>query len=477
MAINKFSLVVPLVLSAYLLYGVAEVEDRGDAFIGYNEKPVGCTDVFADCKSRATVNDCIHDPYLMRQFCPVACAVSRCTFQGTMEGTIKGYGTQSGTRSYFQRIGTLLSLPETHARDFTGPDSKLLLSSLGVGTYLGNNDRQTDEAVSTAIIFSVSHGLNVIDTASNYRWGMAEEAVGAALSALLAGSSVDQFAADPAGNTKKPDITRDMLFISTKAGFVTKALAADLMSSGKLMLADIVADVHCMHPAYLTASLDLSLKHMKLETVDLLYLHNAAELQLPQLGYDRFMKAISEAFFAMEGFRDAGKIRYYGLATWDAFRVPPGHHTHLNLEDVVALAENLKGFSHGFRFIQLPVNVQMTEFWHKPWQRVQGVNMTVSEAAQRLGIGVFASSPLGEGALVKELLGQLDGVKELVNLPLTSMKLLQVSRSAPGLLSSLVGHKTKEYVLSNMDVTLVPPLATKVFNSTWHHMVQIINGN
>ncbi len=37
------------------------------------------------------------------------------------------------------------------------------------GTYLGNEDDEIDEEVVSAIVKSVAHGCNVIDTARNYR--------------------------------------------------------------------------------------------------------------------------------------------------------------------------------------------------------------------------------------------------------------------------------------------------------------------
>lgn len=45
----------------------------------------------------------------------------------------------------------------------------LKLSSLGVGTYLGSETEAEDEKVTCGIIESVGHGINVIDTARNYR--------------------------------------------------------------------------------------------------------------------------------------------------------------------------------------------------------------------------------------------------------------------------------------------------------------------
>ena len=53
-------------------------------------------------------------------------------------------------------------------------DPWLYLSSLGVGTYLGTSSREDDLAATAAVVQSVAHGWNVIDSASNYRDGHGE---------------------------------------------------------------------------------------------------------------------------------------------------------------------------------------------------------------------------------------------------------------------------------------------------------------
>ena len=74
----------------------------------------------------------------------------------------------------------------------------LTLSNVGMGTYLGEPDRSTDMAVTEAIKASVQSGINVVDTAINYRSQKAERAVGAAVGELgrggrrLQGSAVHQ---------------------------------------------------------------------------------------------------------------------------------------------------------------------------------------------------------------------------------------------------------------------------------------------
>lgn len=53
--------------------------------------------------------------------------------------------------------------------------------------------------------------------------------------------------------------------------------------------------------------------------------------------------------------RALGRLRFYGLATWECFRRPPGDPLHLSLSDVTGLAVRAGGVQHGFRYVQLPV--------------------------------------------------------------------------------------------------------------------------
>ncbi len=83
--------------------------------------------------------------------------------------------------------------------------------------------------------------------------------------------------------------------------------------------------------------------------VDLLYLHNPAEMQLGSLGSQAFMQRLGEAFTWAEGARKKGLIQAYGLATWDCFRKAPGSAGYLSLLSIVQLAQQVGGVDHGFR--------------------------------------------------------------------------------------------------------------------------------
>ena len=79
------------------------------------------------------------------------------------------------------------------------------LSTVGLGTYIGAPDDQTDFDVYNAVkLMVMSGGVNVIDTAINYRCQKAERTLGAALKTL----------------NRKYGVQRDELFISTKNGYI-----------------------------------------------------------------------------------------------------------------------------------------------------------------------------------------------------------------------------------------------------------------
>lgn len=65
-----------------------------------------------------------------------------------------------------------------------GMSQPLYLSSIGIGTYLGDTSEKTDKLVEDAIVNSVLSGTNVLDTAINYRNQRAEKSMGRALGTL-----------------------------------------------------------------------------------------------------------------------------------------------------------------------------------------------------------------------------------------------------------------------------------------------------
>ncbi len=56
---------------------------RTDAFIGYTEQAT-CRDRLPNCKEKAKQGACLQDPYAVRTFCPLSCAVTKCLASGTL---------------------------------------------------------------------------------------------------------------------------------------------------------------------------------------------------------------------------------------------------------------------------------------------------------------------------------------------------------------------------------------------------------
>ncbi len=90
---------------------------------------------------------------------------------------ISGFATSEGTKKFDQNSG----VNQTNFKEF----ANLTLSNVGIGTYLGDADARTDELVTNAVKNSIISGINVIDTAINYRSQKAERSVGKAVSELI----------------------------------------------------------------------------------------------------------------------------------------------------------------------------------------------------------------------------------------------------------------------------------------------------
>src|SRR5712691_6770068 len=100
--------------------------------------------------------------------------------------SITNNATNEGTARYRKRFP---DAAEGHFRR----QQRLWLSSIGIGTYLGDADERTDGAYTEAVVRAVELGANVIDTAANYRFQRSERAIGTALRDL---TSVKTFARD-----------------------------------------------------------------------------------------------------------------------------------------------------------------------------------------------------------------------------------------------------------------------------------------
>src|SRR5574341_784278 len=172
---------------------------------------------------------------------------------------ITGFATPEGTTNFARKNQ---AVAKNHFKQFAG----LTLSSIGVGTYLGNADNATDVLVKDAVKKSILSAVNVIDTAINYRSQKAERSVGKAISELI----------------EEGKIKRDEVFISTKNGYVTndadvkeefwQYINHSLVKPGIIKSQDISSGYHCMTIPYLENQLNKSLSNLDVNCVDLMYL-------------------------------------------------------------------------------------------------------------------------------------------------------------------------------------------------------------
>ena len=295
----------------------------------------------------------------------------------------------------------------------------LTVSSLGIGTYLGNPDEATDRAYTDALIAAAEGGINFFDCAINYRQQRSERSIGAALKQL----------------------DRRQIVVCTKAGFLTPGAVPDTLTS-----AGVVGRMHSMAPDFLEDQIARSRANLGIDTIDVFYLHNP-ETQLQYRTREQFEDGIRQAFARLEALAARGWIRWYGAATWDGFR----QKNQLDLRRLAAIAAEEGGREHRFRFIQLPFNLGM----------VEALANHVLEAAAELGIAAVASATLLQTRVLQHM---PDAARELLpGLATDAQRAIQFTRSTPGISVALVGMSRREHVADNLGVACVPPLAREQY--------------
>src|SRR6266550_1901267 len=358
----------------------------------------------------------------------------------------KGHATAEGTERYSNRFPKLRAAGHFRRPEHVTGASHLWLSSIGLGTYLGEPDDATDQAYVEATVTALRSGINLLDTAINYRHQRSERNIGSALSQLL----------------RAGELSRDEVFVCTKAGYLSLDgvmpedprgyFAREYIEPGILDPKQLASGMHCIAPAYLENQIERSRRNLGVETIDLFYIHNP-ESQLSDISRAIFHQRLQQAFVMLEEQVKTGKVCYYGLATWNGFRVAEDAREHINLFDVVKLAEGAGGEHHHFRFVQLPFNLAMTEAYALANQTSGKEKMSLLAAASSLGVAVIGSATLYQSKLTH---GLPDFVGQTLGMDSDAENAIQFSRSTPGLTSSLIGMRRKEHVQSNLKPASIP---------------------
>jgi len=352
---------------------------------------------------------------------------------------IPGRATPEGTRRFAKRSG---AAPK-HFRDGV----EVSLSSIGLGTYLGNEDDSTDRGYEDSVAVALASGVNVFDTAINYRGQRSERAIGRALSRAFADGAA----------------RRDEVFVSTKGGYLPHDsqdpreartyILETFVESGLAPREEIARGGHCLSPAYVRDQIARSRANLGLETIDLYYLHNV-ETQKSAVAPDVFRKRMRAAIEVLEESVSQGRISAWGLATWDGLRAPPEHPEHLGIADLLDLASEVAGTGHHFRAVQLPVNLAMSEAIGYPSQPAGKRRVPALEATRESGLAAFGSASILQGRLASDLPEEIETAFSSARPG--AQKALQFSRSSPGMTTSLVGvssptHASEDFALASID--------------------------
>jgi aryl-alcohol dehydrogenase-like predicted oxidoreductase len=362
---------------------------------------------------------------------------------------IPGFATAEGTARFRERFAARLP---GHIRAAQG----LWISSIGIGTYLGEPTAACDARYREAVTQAVLMGVNVIDSAINYRHQRSERAIAQALAALI-----------PSG-----EVQRDEVVLATKGGFLTfdsdeppdpsAYFQEKLLDPGIIRMEEVVAGCHVISPKYLENQIDTSRRNLGVETLDIYYVHNP-ETQLSRVGREEFFRRLKAAFAALEMAVAEGKIRRYGTATWNAYRVGPPSAEALSLTDVLRLAEEVGGKDHHLRAIQLPFNLAMLEARMASTQQAGRKLVPLLQVARTHGLMVFASASLLQGQLTQGL--PPESRSWFPGMRTDAQRALQFVRSTPGITCALVGMSNLEHVQENLGTASTAPMTLEQFRA------------
>ncbi|MCU4717551.1 aldo/keto reductase [Halapricum hydrolyticum] len=352
--------------------------------------------------------------------------------------------TYEGTWAYRDRFH------ESFARTYFRPFGDLALSSIGVGTYLGDPTDEADSAYREAIVAALESGINVLDTAINYRHQRSERVVGAAI-----GDS---------------EIDRENVFLATKGGFLpfdgerpddpSRYIYREFVEPGIVDREDLAAGQHCIAPEFIDDQLDRSLSNLGVDRVDLYYVHNP-ETQLQARSRADVYDGLEATFELLERRVEDDDIGAYGVATWDAFRVGD-EGSHLSLPEVIDRAERAaEAVGHGsshFEAIQLPFNVYMAD----AFTAAVHDGRSALEIAHEADVDVFTSASLMQGKLAREM---PDRVEAELDGETRAQRAINFARSAPAVTSALVGMGSPDHVEENVAAGTYEPMGASAFDA------------
>ncbi|MDH5301629.1 MAG: aldo/keto reductase [Gammaproteobacteria bacterium] len=353
---------------------------------------------------------------------------------------IPGWATPEATGAYANAHAGQVG--EGHFSEFI--KTRIQLSSLGLGTFPGEASSEQDAVLGQLVSQALQQGVNVIDTAAHYRYGRSLAAIGAGIRDAMAGG-----------------VPREAMFVVSKGGFLTLRggrpadMAAwfekEIVQAGLGTMDDLAKGAHLLTPQYINYQLDLSRQLLGLETLDA-FLVDQPEVHIERIGKEKLNQRLLSVFVQLEQAVAEGRLRYYGISTFDGFRVETDHPLFQSLTSMMGLAEKAaqqvtgkNDGKHHFRLVQLPFNQVMNEGFTRFNQATGQDNIASTlQAAWQLKLYV-----MGSHSLMKGRLAQYSSEALLLATPTlanSAQRALQFCRSTPGIGTALVGVHRAEHL-------------------------------
>lgn len=291
---------------------------------------------------------------------------------------IPGKATSTGTQTYAAQF------PNLTYRSLNGWQ----VSEAGFGGY--RIDPEVDQH-REALSHALRHGINLIDTSSNYADGGSEILVGQVLGSLM----------------DEGMLTRAQVVVVSKVGYLQGQnfeLSQQRKADGR-PFPDLVEYTdqleHCIHPEFIAEQLTRSLARLNLETLDVYLLHNpeyylgwAHKNEVPAVEAEvEYYRRLALALRHLEEEVRNGRIQCYGISS-NTLPAPTSDPQFTSLTKVLAIADDIaqeNGGVHHFRVIQLPMNLFETgavTHANQPGEK------SVLAVAAEAGVGVLINRPL-----------------------------------------------------------------------------------
>jgi hypothetical protein len=349
-----------------------------------------------------------------------------------------GYATPEGTARYAARLqGTVA---QEHFREFQG----LKISSIGLGTYLGEHDVSTDAQYRDAIIRAVELGCNLsIIHQLSLSTKRAHDRTGVGHALREDECIAMSWSSPPRGFLPFDGVLRDRSknFRLCRKTFIQPGISQPI----PLRMSPHDASVS-------STSTGTSLHNLGLECVDIYFVHNP-ETQLEEVPRVEFV-AHACAFQA----RGKRRCRHAALV-WHSHlgRIPSTTGRHGLSGPGELVATGTLGVKSTFRAIQPPHNLAMPEALTNKTSRSMDDAVTVRYA------GIWDLCDVQPSILQSRLtVGCLMSGRRFSNLtPLPSVP--SNSCSSPGVGSALIGMKQVRHVEENLAVAKVPPASLEQF--------------